>query len=96
MEMYKDQSETDQTRQESIPICNETVSQISILQRHVRHRIFQSIWLVALNTINDRYCTILSYVLLPPLQIHQIRERTKNWTVDGNNTFVILFPADRF
>lgn len=60
MEMYKDQSETDQTRQESIPICNETVSQISILQRYVRHRIFQSIWLVALNTVKDRYCTILS------------------------------------
>lgn len=60
MEMYKDQSKTYQTRQESIPICNETVSQISMPQRHVRHRIFQSIWLVALNTVKDRYCTILS------------------------------------
>lgn len=78
MEMYRDQSETDQTRQESIPICNEAVSQISMLQRYVRHHIFQFILLVALNTVNDRYCTILSYVLLPPLQIHQIREGLKN------------------
>ena len=75
MEMYKDQSKTYQTRQESIPICNETVSQISILQRYVRHRIFQSIWLVALNTVKDRYCTILS--ITPPLRIPPNSGRTK-------------------
>lgn len=77
MEMYKDQSKTYQTRQESIPICNETVSQISMPQRHVRHRIFQSIWLVALNTVKDRYCTIFKYYYLH-YEYHQIREGPKN------------------